>query len=219
MAAQLEVIRFRDLLAVTDITRFIEGLDDPTLEVKGEDFSSVETVLINELPAPEFIVVNNSTMWVQLPVGALSSIRNIQVISGGFTKTAESSVIQFRIGDKTRKIEGVLKLTQLVAKWLLQTPGSDIFNPRRGGGLQEIAGKVLSSTRMEPVQAALAQSVDTTATQIRSAQAGLTNLPLNERLLSATIIDMKVFDREMRANLRVRVKNMTGDNAISSVDL
>ena len=218
MTVQLEVIKFRDLVPVTTISRFVPGLE-LTLEITGEDFSSVEEVRFNEIPSPEFIIVNKSTIWAQLPEGAKSGIRNVQVISSAFTKTAAASTITFAIGKKTKAITGILKLTQLFTKWVLQSPTSDIFNPSRGGGLQEVVGKVLSSKRMEPVMAAVTRAVSNTANQMRSVQANNPGLPLDERLLSAAVVGMDVQESEMRASIRVRLRSMSGENAVSLLDL
>ena len=219
MANQLEVIKFRDLITVTAITRFVPNMADLTIEVEGEDFSSVEEVLINEVHAPEFIILNKNLMWVRLPDAAKNQISTVEVISSNFTKTIQASKLQFKIGDKTRTVTGILKLTQLFTKWLLQTPGSDIFDQDRGGGLQMMVGSLATTKKMEPVLSRISQAVSSTASQIRAAQTTQANLPMNERLLSATVTNVNVYEQQMEARAVIDVKNMAGEDAISSLQL
>lgn len=218
MAKTLEVIKFRDVIRVSGITRFVPNLVDPTIELTGEDFSSVESVSINDVPAPEFFIVNQTTIWAQLPDGQ-GSIRSISVLSGSFTRTALASLVSFKIGTKTKGIEGVLKLTQLFTKWILQSPGSDVFNPERGGGLQDLAGRMSSTHKLDPILGSITRAVEKTANEIRRAQLNVGRLPLSERLLAATLVDVAVAAPLQEARAKVRIDNMAGDSAVSALQL
>ena len=218
MAFQLEVIRFRDMLTVTSVPGFVPGVDVPTIEITGEDLSSAETVFINETRVPEFIIVNKHKIFAQLPEGT-ARISTIEVLSSGFTRTVDASKISFEIGDKTRKVDGILKLVQLFTKWILQSPGSDIFNPARGGGLQQIVGSVTTTRDMKPVLASLTRSVNSTVTQIRAAQMGVPTLPLSERLLDASLVDLNIYEKQMQARARVLVQSVGGADAVSALVL
>ena len=107
---QLEVIKFRDLIPIQSVPRYVPGFDNPTIEITGEDFSSAASILINEVPAPEFIIVNKHSLYVQLPEAAQNGISTIEVLSSKFTRTTSSSKISYEIGDKTRTVSGILKL-------------------------------------------------------------------------------------------------------------
>jgi len=218
MSQQLEVVKFRDLIPVRSIPRVVPGLSNTTVEVVGEDFSSVETVLINDIQVPEFIVVDGKTMWAQLPDN-VDSVQTIEVQSSKFTRTAAGSKLKFEIGEATKTVSGILKLTQLFTKWMLQSPGSDIFDPGRGGGLQRLVGQILTSKKMESVGVVLARSIDQTASQIRTTQVNEPNLPLDERLLSAALIGVNISGDKMEASARVRIISMAGDEAVSGLTL
>jgi hypothetical protein len=218
MAKQLEVIKFRDVVTVTALTRFVPNLSPLTIEVIGEDFSSVEEVFVNDVKAPEIIVVNRTTLWVQLPEAAQNGIRSIEVISSAFT-SFDQSKLSFKIGPRTKTIEGPLKLMQLFVKWMLQTPGSDIFNPARGGGLQELAGKVTTTRQMDPIIATITRSVNQTSTQIQRSQVAQPKLPLGERLLSADIVNVDVSTQLMEAHLKISLLTMSGEDALASIQL
>ena len=219
MPHQLEVIKFRDLLPVRTISRLVPGMPEPTLEIIGDDLSKAITVYINEISSPEFLIVSKKKIWAQLPKAAQSEIRTVEIASSGFTKTSTPSRVTFEIGNKTSTVSGILKLVQLFTKWMLQTPGSDIFNPTRGGGLQDIAGKVTSTRKMEPMLATITRSIDTTSEQIRSAQAAVRGLPSDERLLGANLLELNVIEDQMEARARVGLRSVAGESAVTSLQL
>src|SRR5687767_12181383 len=163
----IEVIRFRDLLPVLALPGFVKGMSPLTVELRGNDFSHADKVLINDVEAPEFMIVSKQVIYAQLPDG-VNSISTIEVLSSRFSKEIPSAKLEFEIGNKTKKVDGVLKLVQLFTKWVLQSPGSDIFNPNRGGGLQQIVGQVATSRDMQPVFASITRAVNTTVSQIRA---------------------------------------------------
>jgi len=216
--AQLEVVRFRDLLEVTQIPRFVPGVFPPMVEIHGPDFSSADVILINEMPCPEFIIVSKGVVYAQLPSEA-KAIATIQVLSSGFTKNTTGSKMEFVVGDKTHAISGIIKLVQLFTKWIMQSPGSDLFNPTRGGGLQQIVGQVATGRDMQPVFSALTQAISTTVSQIRQAQIKVPELPLDERLLSAELLGLNVFEAQMQVLAKVAIRSSAGDAATSSLVL
>ena len=218
MAYQLEVIRFRDLLVVQSIPRFVPGLYPPTLEIKGDDLSSTSRVLINDADVTEFMIVDKKTIYAQVPED-IGRISTIQVVSTGFTRKAAASKLSFEIGNKTQKVDGLLKLVQLFTKWILQSPGTDALDPSRGGGLQQLAGQISTTRDMQPIYASITRSVDTTSSQIRTAQANQTDLPLSERLYSANLVDISIYEAQMEARVQVRLQSMAGADAVTALQL
>ena len=219
MAKQLEVIKFRDLIPVTSIPRFVPDLGFLAIEVVGNDFSSVEQVIINEVPAPEFIVLDKHKMYVQLPDAAQSAISTVEVVSSNFTRFGTGSKVSYELGNKTKTVEGILKLVQLFIKWMLQSPNSDIFNPDRGGGLQELVGKLDTDKKMNVLLASVSRSVQSTVAQIRTAQAKVSGLPLSELLLSAEVLDFEIYKEQMEARVKVTVQSTAGAQAVASLGL
>ena len=218
MSVQLEVVRFRDLIEVLSIPRFVPGVTPPALEIKGEDFRSVERVLINDQSAPEFIIANKKTIYVQIP-GAIKRIKTIEVLSSKFTRSTSSSKLSYEIGPKTRKVEGILKLMQLFIKLLLQTPGSDIFNPERGGGLLALVGAMGTGRGIDTIIGSVSRAVQTTVSQMRTSQINVPGLPLSEQLLSAEVTDFDIFERQMEARVKVLLVSMAGKEAVTALEL
>lgn len=218
MAHTLEVIRFRDLLEVTAVPGFVPGLDPPTLIVRGADLSSAEVILLNEMPSPEFMIVNKTTVYAQVPAG-MERLATVEVLSSDFTRTETASKVQYEIGDTTRRTEGILKLVQLFMKWVLQSPGSDIFTPSRGGGLQQVVGQISTTRDMKPIFATITRAIGNTVSQIRSAQMAVPNLPVDERLLSAQLVNIDVYEAQMQARARVIIRSLGGAEAVSGLVL
>jgi hypothetical protein len=218
MSVQLEVVRFRDLIEVLSIPRFVPGTTPPALEIKGEDFRSVERVVINDQSSPEFIIINKKTIYVQIPE-AIKRIKTIEVLSSNFTRSTSSSKLSYEIGPKTRKVEGILKLMQLFIKQLLQTPGSDIFNPERGGGLLTLVGAMGTGRGMNTIVGSVSRAVQTTVSQMRSSQINVPGLPLSEQLLSAEVTDFDIFERQMEARVKVLLVSMAGKEAVTALEL
>jgi hypothetical protein len=215
---ELEVVRFRDLLPVLKIPGFVRGLSPLTVELRGTDFSSAERVAINEVSVPEFMIVNKTTIYAQLP-DSRTPISSIEVLSSRFSRDVESSKLSFEIGNKTKRVDGILKLVQLFTKWILQSPGSDLFNPSRGGGLQQIVGNVSSSRDMQPVFVSITRAINATVSQIRSSQINAVRLPLSERLLSASLLDMNVYEAQMQARARISLQSAGGAEAVTGLVL
>jgi hypothetical protein len=217
MVDTLEVIKFRDVVRVTAIPRFVTRTP-LTVELNGDDFSAAETVLINDAAVPEFIIVNKNTIYAQLPAN-IQTVRTLQVVSSNFTRTAEASRIDYKIGTTTKKISGILKLTQLFIRWLLTSPGSDVFNQESGGGLQDVAAIVSNTGRSEPVQAATVRAVSLTSEQIRRSQLSTPGLPLDERLLAATVLDLGSIRTTDEVRVRIRLESVAGEDAIAALVL
>ena len=220
MSIQLEIVKFRDLVPIQSMPRFVSafGPENPAVEIQGEDFSSVESVLINDSPVPEFIIVSKHKLYAQLPKDA-RKISTVSVLSSKFTRSTKASKLSFEIGNKSKTVSGIQKLMQLFVMWLLQSPGSDIFNPERGGGLQELVGVIGTSRNMGPVLATVTRAVQNTVTQMRSAQARVSGLPLDEKILSADVVEMNVFEAQMQARLKIDLRSVAGKRAVTEVGL
>lgn len=215
----IEVVKYRDLLPISSIPRFVEDVGALTLEIKGEDFTAIETVLINDIRVPSFIVVNRNTLWAELPEGAKAGITKVEAISSRFTKNNPFSACTYEFGTKTKTVSGLLRLSQLFIKWLLQSPGSDIFNPDRGGGVQNLVGQLSTSKKMDGIMAAITRAATTTANQIRTAQTNESRLTADEKLLSAEVTDINVYEEQMEAHVKINLVSVSGRDAITSLSL
>jgi hypothetical protein len=191
-----------------------------TLDVLGEDFRSVDEVLINEIPSPDVIVVSKSRLIAQLPdaLQKTLNVTDVRVTSRRLTLTSKS-LIRFRVSDTPGRVSGILRLMQLFLKVLFTTPGTDIFAKRVGGAALQTIGETYGADEGKSLVSRFIISVDTTARQIISLQGRDPRIPLDERLLSARVTRAG-FNRTQSAIIAsVELASQAGRSAITNLEL
>lgn len=214
----LEVIKFQDIIPVREITRIVPNVFPTTIEIEGDDFSSVEEVFINETKVPEFVIVSKKKMFVTLPE-TVRQVRTISVRSAEFTRTAEGSKVSYQIGNRSRQVNGVLRLVQLFIRYLLTSPGSDIFSPTEGGGLQEAVGVLGTTNKTAPILSVVNACVQRTQDQVTRMQLNQNGLTLDERLLSVEVLDLSVNQNLDEVTARLKIVPYSGDEALVNIQL
>jgi phage baseplate assembly protein W len=199
----LQVLRLQDAVKVTKVEESIT--EGPKLyRIHGEDFRSVEEVVINDVtvPAGEFIVLSKTRLIAAAPPEVQTDpfIRSVLVLSSTFTATGKS-LLKFQV--TTNKVDGLLRLSQLFAKVLLTAPGTDIYDPKVGGNLHSLIG-TSADKNGTGMAAAFTQIVNRTKEQILAMQAGRPRIPIAERLASARVVAVN-FDPD-RGELQGRVQ-------------
>jgi len=187
--------------------------------VTGEDFRSVESVIINGDYAPEVVITKRTQLIAQVPSSQLvNRVQTVVVLNQKLTLSLKSS-LKFRIGNKPGKATGVLKLSQKYLRVLMTTPGSDVFNPNLGGGLLNI---IKSQFGIMDGSVALHNAViaaDTATRQVIALQSQNSRLPLDERLLSATVTEAQ-FDKSTGSILlTVEIESQAGRLAVANLGL
>lgn len=82
-----------------------------------------------------------------------------------------------------------------------------------------MVGSITTSRTMGPVLATVTRAVQNTVVQMRAAQIQFPLLPLSERILSADIVDLDVFEAQMQARLRVNLRSVAGKQGVAEVGL
>ncbi len=213
----LSVIKYSDLIKIDSVNRIVSRVPF-VIEVEGQDFSSVSEVLVNDVVLPEFVIVNQKVMYLTIPPN-IRQVRTISVRSSSFTRTTTGSIVEYKVGNKTKIVSGILRLTQLYIRYLLTSPGSDIFNPIDGGGLQDIVGAVGTSGNTTTILGALGHAVRKTSEDVTRAQSGRTDLALDERLLSATLVDLRSTRHSDSAEMRILITSYAGTEATANLSL
>ena len=189
----------------------MSGLQPRTLDILGEDFSSVDSVLINGVEAADVIILSPVRLLAQVPSEVLDRVASVQVVSRTLAIT-DKAKIRFRLGKSTTKVGGILRLCQVFLKILFTTPGTDIWTPEIGGAALQILGK----NEGEGLAGDFVLAVDRAAKQVRSIQAPDTRLPLTEKLLKATVLGVQYNRTEQALLPNVELINQTGQPAWSS---
>jgi len=188
------------------------------LNIVGEDFRSVDEVLINDMVSPDVIVVSKTKLVAQLPSSLQRNpdVRSVIVLSRTFTLT-DRSLLRFRIGETPGRTQGINRLVQLFVKLLLSTPGSCIFNKRLGGGALRNVGRTFDQADGETIKADFTIAIDNTARQIIALQSRNSSLPADERLMGANLLGA-TFSRSSAA-LYVNVEIVTQDGRPARLNL
>lgn len=190
------------------------------LDIIGEDFRSVDEVLINEIPSPDVLVLSQKRLIAQLPdsLQRAPNIVGVAVISRNLTVTPRS-LIKFRISDQPGRVKGILRLVQKFLKVLFTTPGTDIWNQRTGGGGLKRIGQTFGADEGGSIISDFIISVDTTTRQIVAVQGRDPKLPRDERLLSAKVTKAN-FNRELGAIFAtVELTSQAGRAATANLEL
>jgi len=218
MAIDFQVTFPSDVVALNSV-RVVPGLAPRTLDVIGQDFRSVDEVQINGVRSPSFVVLNQYRLLAQVPQSLLQdTITSVSVISNQVTLTSRS-LVRFKLGVRTTKVNGILRLMQTFLKVLFTTPGRDIFSPRIGGNGFGPLGSNYSINNGSGAVADFVIAVNTTAKQLIALQSRNPSIPREERLLSATVQNASFNQNELALIVGVELLSQTGQRALASLML
>lgn len=208
MAVDFQVVHPQQSIDLTGVTELV-GYSTRALDIRGVDFSAVDDVEINDQLSPNWTVLGRKRLIAQVPVPEQTrGIYSVAVISNRLTFTRES-LLRFRIGESPGKVSGMMRLIQLFVKVLLTTPGSDIWNPRLGGGLLQKVGGYNGKDEGKGLVGDVAVAVDTASRQILSLQAQEGNIPPSERLLSAGVTQASYDRHDLSLHVTIDLLNQT----------
>lgn len=222
MATDLQVVFPQEIIRLNSIRFTPPGpLNLPkALDIIGEDFRSVDEVLINDIPSPDVMILSHRRLIAQLPdtLQNAPNIVSVGVISRSLT-VSPRSLIRFRISDQPGRVRGILRLVQLFLKVLFTTPGSDIFARRTGGGGLRRVGTTFGADEGGNIISDFVISVDTASRQIIATQGRDPSLPRDERLMSAAVTRAN-FNRELGAIMTtVEILSQAGRAATANLEL
>ena len=190
-----------------------------TVSVIGADFSSVDTVLINQSESPDVVVVSKTSLLAQVPdIVAGDRITSVAVLSRNIT-LSERSLLKIRIGQTPGRSSGILRLIQFFIKVLFTTPGRDIFSPRLGGGALRNIGATFGAGQSSDIVNDFVIAVDVTSRQIIAIQGRDSSIPRAERLLSAQVLSAS-FNKSLGGiDASVQISSQAGQQGVANVGL
>jgi hypothetical protein len=212
----IKIIAIKDILPVNRVS-FVPGFSPRSIRIEGDLLLQADEVIINDIPAPEFIAISNGQLIAQVPDSQVrSSIRSVTVFA---TKPSPDrrSILRFEVGRTISPIKGLEKLIQYFCKILIQTPGSDSFSPGEGGGLLSLVGRVVSKKDSLSLQAAVVSAVNRSRDQIVSKQSRMQRIPPDERLLRADTQAVGFNPNTSTLSARVSVGAVSGRQAVANL--
>jgi hypothetical protein len=195
----------------------VSGMTPRTVNIVGQDFRSVDEVLINGVQAPDVVVLGRRRLLAQVPPQlGYSPVSSVSVISNSLAIT-NKSILRFRIGPTPSKVTGILRLVQVFLKILFTTPGRDIFAPRIGAAALSKIGVTFGADEGGNIVSDFVVSVGTTQRQIVAIQARDPSIPPDERLLSAIVASAGYNQQEAALVVSVEITSQTGRSALANV--
>lgn len=212
----IKLLTIRDLLPVSKV-EYVANFVPLSLTIYGEKLDQATTVYINDIEAPEFVVLSRSRIMAQVPSTEINdTIRKVMVVA---EKPAvdRSSLLHFEMLKSFHSLDGIERLVQHFCKLLMQSPGSDKFSPNLGGGLLKIVGRNVSKNDSKSLQASVVGAVSRTRDQILSQQASNSRIPSDERLLTASTeaVGFDVSTTTLRA--RISLTAVSGRQAVANL--
>jgi hypothetical protein len=218
VAVDLQIAVPQEAIRVSRVTT-VPGLPVRTLRITGDDFRSADEVLMNEVKSPSFVVLNKGTLLAQVPDALKGgTVTSVSVLSRNLIITPKS-FIKFRLGTVPGKTKGILRLMQVFLRLLLQTPGSDIFAPKLGGGALSHLGQSISTEEGSDVISSFIISVDNTKSQLIQIQSRNQLIPPDERLLNATVLSAGFNKNETAIITSIQLDSQAGASAVARFEL
>ena len=204
----IQLIRLLDVVNV-NLVREAVGVSPRSIIVEGEDFNSVEQVILDGIQSPDFVVYSPTQLVAEVPETLrTSTIHTVTVLSQNLTLT-ERSLVEFTFGTRPKMVRGTLRMMQNFLRILLRSPGSNLFHKRSGGGLLKRIGDNITSRSAADVQIA----VNLTKQYIINIQTPVRQIPPTERLLSAEITSLNADPTSTSIYVTIVLTNHSGQRA------
>lgn len=216
MAIDFQVVFPQEVVNLSNV-RAASGLAVRTLDILGDDFTSVDQVLINKVASPSVVILSKTRLLAQVPSQILlQPISSVQVIANRLILTSKS-YITFQIGRQPSKVRGILRLVQLFLKIMFTTPGSDIYAPNTGAAALKNIGKTFGESQTGSIVSDFVVSVATAQKQIIAVQSRDSSIPRDERLLSAIVTQASYSQQAQGLVVSVELTSQAGRAAVANV--
>lgn len=209
----IKIINVKDIIPVSSV-----GIDDsystPTLRITGSDFRFVDSVFINEKKSPEIVVLSKREMLVQVPDESdlEEGINNVRVIGSVYTG---SRPVKLGYSLNNKKISGSSILVQRFLKILLTSPGTDIYSPEIGEGIQRIIGSnVVDESALSQAISKMIKRVDSTLTSIQK-----DTDPDTARLKQSEILYLSTTDKSTSVSVGIELTNQAGNTVLLETEV
>jgi hypothetical protein len=216
MATDFQVCYPQSVIPLSSVMQ-VPGMQPRTLQLVGKDFSSVDQVLINDLPSPSVVITSKTRLLAQVPSQLTYTLLTSVTVTSYNLTVSKRSLIKFQIGSPASKVSGILRLLQIFLKLLFTTPGRDIFAPRLGGSGLKNVGVTFDSDEGGNIVSDFVLAVSLTQRQLLAIQSKNPTLASSERLMSATVLSATYSPTETALIVSVQVTSQAGQSATANV--
>lgn len=209
----IQAIALQDAVSVRQVLDL--GGSPRLLKIEGVDFRSAVEVFVNDYPVDVFIKESRGIIIAEAP-DALGSdpVTSVLVLNASLTAT-ERSIVRFRL--VPAEVSGIVRLLQLFIKLLLTTPGTDLYSPDKGAGLQNMVAMAVSGARTNEATAQFTFMVNRVRDQITAMQAQATGIPADERLATAKVVSVDFDKTTSTLRGRIFLATVAGEQALANL--
>jgi len=212
----IKIIAIKDILKIT-MVQVVPNFFPKTLDIQGLEFLQATSVEINQIEAPEFMVLSDTRLLAQIPNGQQNSIISTIGVFAEKPSPTRSSVFLFEVGRSIKGLSGIERLVQMFTKLALQTPGKDKFRPTLGGGLMALAGQNVVVNSQTSLSSLAVSAIARTRDQVISLQNQVPRIPPDERLLSADVLNVGYDTNSTTLAMRVGITAQSGQQAVTNL--
>lgn len=202
------VVQAQTILQVYSAT-FIAGFVPRSILVHGPRMLRATGASYNGVEVLEFVISSPTSLIIRIPASQVDAPFRELIVYAATPLAEEKAQLSFALG-RSKVVSGLDRLIQMFMIILFTSPGSSIFNKKSGGGLRKTIGIV--STQGGSVAADINMALERATSEILKVQARRT-VPLDERLLSATLESLSFDTRAGNAYARVSIRNSLGESA------
>lgn len=214
--ADLQVAFLKDMARVSSVRPDLSK-PFPAVRVIGSHMDAGVSVLINGMESPQFIPVSQTELIAEIPP-SVDIVASVAVLTNTIRST-ERSIVLLRVNAQSGKVEGSLRLVQRFILMLLTTPGTDLYNPRMGGGLQSIISRVFGRQETSALKNLCTQAVRKTVADLTDIQASSYHLPPSERIASAQVTGVTFDARTTTLAVQVSLDSEAGRTSTANLFL
>jgi hypothetical protein len=211
----IRVVHLRRLIPLSSI-RELPGVTPRSIEVRGNRMDLASMVEVNGQTAVDFAPLDASRLLVTLPASFRGSVTEIAVLSDSLDQGGKS-LAYYDLGTHPRRSDGKYRILQRFVKLLLTTPGSDVWSPSSGGGMQQLAATVIDPQSESAVSGEVQSRVMNVTGQIVRAQTQDYTVPMAERLLNAVVNGILFSTATQSLNVRVTLSFQDGGFLASDI--
>lgn len=214
----VKILTIRDLLPVAKV-EYAKGVSPLSISITGQSLNEASKVYINDLESPNFVVISPNRLLAEVPESQRNTYLSKLVVIANVPSMNRKSLLHFEVGETIGGIVGIEKLVQSFCRLLLQTPGSDRFNPNQGGGLLKMVGRTVSRGDSRSLQASLVSAVARTKEQLVALQSTNRKIPSDEKLLIATAEAVGFDQLTTTLSATIALSAVSGRQAVANLTL
>ena len=209
------VVLAKTLLKVASVAP-VRNFYPPAVVILGERFNTCDELTYNDVTVTEFIIASPTRIIARIPdsqVGrALIDLRVLAPVP----ISKRDALVTLGVARPMRTVDGIDRLVQEWLLCFLTNPGSDIFDTTSGGGARAIIGQPAYAKGNSAVSE-LSLAVENTKQQLLRKQARNSKIPPSERLLSASLSNVKFDETSTALTALVDIRNVLGGSASVSI--